>query len=304
MGFYDREYYQESDAPRGYRLGGQSRTMATNLVIVTVVVFVLDTLAGSGLTQRLTLYENFYMRPWQAYQLLTYGFVHAGPWHVGLNMFMLWMFGRIIEQRLGRKEFLLFYLVAIVFSGLVWVLSKNVWLLASDDGRLIWQTMNQLPAGDLRVPHVVGASGGVVAVFLLFVLFYPRQTVYLWGLIAVPAWVIGALLIGNDLIRGLTGAAGVTAVEAHLGGAAFAFLYLQTGLSFSRMLPGLGALRDKIPRGKPQLRLHNPDDDLDELAQEADRILAKVHAQGEQSLTGRERRTLEKYSRLMRQRRG
>jgi hypothetical protein len=102
----------------------------------------------------------------------------------------------------------------------------------------------------------------------------------------------------------LTGAAGVTAWQAHLGGAAFAFLYLQTGLSFSRMLPGLEALRDKIPRGKPRLRLHNPDDDLEELAREADRILAKVHEQGEQSLTGRERRTLEKYSRLMRQRRG
>ena len=38
-----------------------------------------------------------------------------------MNMFMLWMFGRVIEMRLGRVEFLWFYLAAIVFSGLAWL---------------------------------------------------------------------------------------------------------------------------------------------------------------------------------------
>ena len=34
--------------------------------------------------------------------------------------------------------------------------------------------------------QVVGASGGVTAVFILFVLYYPRETLYFWGLFAVP----------------------------------------------------------------------------------------------------------------------
>ncbi len=302
MGIYDREYYQDDNTPRGFNLGGQRRMMVTNIVLVTVAVFIVDMLTAGKLTATLGLNLNFYRRPWLCYQLLTYGFIHAGPWHIALNMFMLWMFGRVIEERLGRREFLLFYLAAIVFAGLTWVVMKNAWLLSSDEGRVWLSAFNRLPAFSDKLPGVVGASGGVVAVFVTFVLYYPKQTLYLWGLVAIPAWVVGALVIGGDILRGMSGAAGVTAWEAHLGGAAFAFLYLRLGLNFSRLLPATGSGRWKMPRRKPNLRLHNPDNDQD-LAAEADRILAKVHREGEQSLTGRERRTLEKYSRSVRDRR-
>lgn len=192
MGIYDREYYQGDDAPQGFNLGGRQRMMVTNIVLVTVAIFIIDTLASGNLTNLFALDLDLFRHPWKIYQLLTYGFVHAGPWHVGLNMFMLWMFGRVIEERLGRREFLLFYLAAIIFSGLVWVIVKNGILLSSG------QSLGALP-------RVVGASGGVVAVFIMFVLYYPKQTVYLWGLIAMPAWVIGALVIGQDVLRGFSG---------------------------------------------------------------------------------------------------
>jgi hypothetical protein len=52
------------------------------------------------------------------------------------------------------------------------------------------------------------------------------------------------------------------------------------------------------------LRVHDPDAVDDTLDKEADRILEKVHRTGEQSLSGRERRILEKYSRRMREKRG
>ena len=62
-----------------------------------------------------------------------------------------------------------------------------------------------------------GASGGVTAVFILFVLYYPRQTVYFLGLLAMPAWVIGAIVIGLDLLKARTGKAGNVAWQAALG---------------------------------------------------------------------------------------
>ncbi len=296
MGIYDREYYQDENTPRGFSFGGQGRMMVTNLVLVTVAVFILDTLAGGRLSDALALDLVFYRRPWNIFQLLTYGFVHAGPWHVGLNMFMLWMFGRVIEQRMGQQEFLLFYLTSVVFAGLTWLIFGNALLLSSDEGRIV---LEQLQLGQSRV---VGASGGVVAVFIMYVLYYPKQTVYLWGLIAMPAWLIGALVIGQDVLRAATGSAGVTAWEAHLGGAAFAFLYLKLGLNLARLVPGSIARGWKLPRRRPKLRIHDPDDEQG-LAAEADRILAKVHREGEQNLTNRERRTLEKYSRRVRDRR-
>lgn len=281
MGIYDRDYYQDDDASRGFHFGGQ-RMMVTNLVLVTIAIFIVDTLLSGKISSQLELHFDFYRRPWQFYQLLTYGFVHAGPWHVGLNMFMLWMFGRVIEDQLGRIEFLLFYLVAIIVAGAACVAYGIA-----------------VPAA--RSTVVVGASGGVNAVFIMFVLYYPKQTIYLWGLIGMPAWVLGAFVIGVDMIRGVSGAEDVTAWQAHLGGALFAFLYLKFRWNFSRMLPA-GSRSWKLPRRRPKLRIHDPDED--DLAAEADRILAKVHREGEQSLTSRERRTLERYSRRVRDQRG
>ena len=300
MGIYDREYYQEDSTPRGFSFGGKPRMMVTNVVLVTVAIFLADTLAAGKLSNILGLDVNFYCRPWQFFQLLTYGFVHAGVMHVGLNMFMLWMFGRVIEDRLGRREFLLFYLVAIVFAGTTWIILQNVWLLRTDDGRTLLDIWNALPAFSKEILSVVGASGGVVAVFILYVLYYPKETVYLWGLIALPAWLIGVLVIGQDVIRAVSGAKDVTAWEAHLGGAAFAYLYLKLGLNVSRLVPANFARGWKLPKRGPKLRIHNPNEDL---AADADRILAKVHREGEQSLTKRERRTLEQYSRRVRDQR-
>ena len=83
--------------------------------------------------------------------------------------------------------------------------------------------------------------------------------------------------------------------------AAFAFLYLQLRLNFSRLIPFGRSGSWKLPTRKPKLRIHDPDED--DLASEADRILAKVHREGEESLSARERRTLEKYSRRVRDQR-
>ncbi len=290
MGVYDRDYFQDDDGPRGFTLGGRPRMVVTNLVLATIAVFVVNLLLAGKLDEWLALPADLYRRPWQIYQLLTYGFLHADIWHIALNMFMLWMFGRVIEARLGRLEFLLYYLAAIVVSGLTWLVLTDVWAIS--------RGVNIDP---LR--QVVGASGGVTAVFLVFVLFYPRETVYLWGLVAIPAWLIGAIVIGQDLVLAALGKSGNTAWQAHIGGAAFAFVYLRMRWRLSRLLPTSGMASWKIPGRGPRLRVHDPDDEGDELAAEADRILAKVHREGEQSLSNRERRILERYSRQVRDKR-
>ena len=138
MGIHDREYWQD-DAPAGLRITGGPRMILTNLIIITVAIALIDvfTTGSCWLSNLLALKSDLYRRPWELWNLLSYGFAHApiaikdggGIWHVGTNMFMLWMFGRVIEMRLGRAEFLWFYLAAIVFSGLVWLGLHNAWLL-------------------------------------------------------------------------------------------------------------------------------------------------------------------------------
>lgn len=88
-----------------------------NLLIINVLMFlatwVLEGTLGIDLTRILGLYyfKSEYFRP---YQFVTHMFMHGGFTHIFLNMFMLWMFGRVLEQVWGGKRFLIYYL----FTGL------------------------------------------------------------------------------------------------------------------------------------------------------------------------------------------
>ena len=86
------------------------------------------------------------------------------------------------------------------------------------------------------------------------------------------------------------------AFSVHLAGAAFAFVYYQRGWNLTRLTPG------RIPwpsfRRKPRLRIHEPEQEPgSDLSAEVDRILEKIYREGEASLTGKERKTLETASR-------
>lgn len=190
MGIYDRDYERPSynDQP-GLHLGGP-KSMTVKLVIITVAVYVLQLVFqrpdGSNLINSLfAMHDDWYMRPWTAYQLLTYGFLHStgDMWHLLMNMFVLWMFGQRVEERYGSKEFLAFYLTAIVFAALVWTVSEAV-----------------VPGAS----KMLGASGGVSAVLLLFVFCFPHVTLLFMFVIPLPAWVVGAFLVASDAYGALS----------------------------------------------------------------------------------------------------
>jgi hypothetical protein len=54
-------------------------------------------------------------------------------------------------------------------------------------------------------------------------------------------------------------------------------------------------------RPRPKLRIHDPAVRYRELDEEADAVLAKVYREGEASLSAKERKILEDYSRRMQQ---
>jgi hypothetical protein len=209
-----------------------------------------------------------------------------------------------VEDWLGRWEFLRFYLAAIVVGSVVH--AARVCLFVDPQ----WWSYST----------VVGASGAVTAVVILFVCKFPQVKLLLFFAIPVPAWLVGVIVIGQDMLGhggvqlnpfGSTQAATQVAYDVHLAGAAFAAIYFFSGLNFGRLLPGgWGSLVERAARplrSRPNLRVHTPaTDDMDDnsyrdLDEEADRILAKVGSQGESSLTAAERRVLEDYSRRMRQ---
>ena len=318
MGLYDRDYLREEETP-GVQLRAP-RSMIVTIIIINAAVFLVNMFITPKSDEIMyTLSANVYslIRPWMWWQLVTAGFAHAPNDlnHILFNMLGLYFLGQYVERLLGRWEFLRFYLVAIV-AGCVVHLGR-IYLtvpegIGPDGAAVMNAAMNPW-----AVP-ILGASAAVVATVMLFIFNFPKVQLLLFFVIPVPAWLLGVLLIGTDIwgaVRreGLMGAN--VAYDAHLAGAAFALVYFFFKLNFGRLLPGDTRGRrswSQVFKRGPKLRVHSPEDersgqnreDDQRYAQqdaEADRILIKIEREGIESLTDRERRIMDDYSRRMQQ---
>ena len=293
MGLHDREYYRE--APRGIVLNSQLSAVAI-MIIINVVVFVLDWLSGEQIRQTLWLENTVVQQPWKLWQLLTYGFLHGDVFHLLFNMWGLYLFGSDVEVIHGKRRFLEFYLSTIVLSGLIWIGSSYL-----------------IEGGTLSV--VVGASGGVVGMIIASVLHHPRRTLLFWGA-PVPAWVLGMVVVGLDVVKMFSAVAGIpdtsrVAYAAHLGGALLGFVFYTTGWTLATPLPTQFSMKGVKHRiNRPKLKIHQPragssgSDDFQEadIDAQVDAILAKISEQGQDSLTKKEKKILEAASRKAKER--
>jgi membrane associated rhomboid family serine protease len=264
--------------------------MVTNLILINVGIYVVELLLRGARTEpnpvtaNLALYSDLASRPWNFYQLLSYGFLHDpwDLWHVLANMLGLWFFGRDVELKYGRREFLSLYLSLLVLSGLAWVLVESIAPRAAQG----------------PIPRLIGASGAVTGVLLLFAVNFPHRTVLLFLVLPMPAWVFAIILVLSDL-RGALTRTGNVAYVCHLAGAALAMVYFRTGWSLQRLLPDGLSLQSIGRRAK--LRIHNPPDHESNLEPQVDEILRKIQRHGQESLSNKERRLLEKASRRYRE---
>jgi membrane associated rhomboid family serine protease len=216
----------------------------------------------------------------QVWRLVTCAFCHNryGVWHVLFNMLMLYWFGTRLERMYGSREFFLFYLVAVLCASLAYL-------------ALAYYTGSKIPA--------IGASGGVMGVMMLYTIYYPFETFLFCWLIPIPLWALLGLYIVFDLHPILLALAGDrlftgVAHAGHLGGLAFGFLYLWSGVRlegiFDRKWHTPRLRKVKPSPVRPSIPQH------DELAARVDEILEKISRQGKESLTEQEREVLNQAS--------
>ncbi len=228
--------------------------------------------------------------PWQ---LVTYTFLHADFWHVFFNMLMLWMFGMEIENLWGSRKFLIFYLLSGVAGGLA--------------NLLITAMMGS-------VFPTIGASGAVFGVLIAFGMLFPNRPVYLYFLLPIPAkWLIAGM-VGINLFYGVFGGGGNVAYFAHLGGAAFGFLYMLGEMSYIPTKNWWTNIREAFSGPPARTRAYRGDQvkegkfyDIQsgkqikkeqEVTQEViDAILDKISTGGYQNLSAEEKRILNEASR-------
>jgi membrane associated rhomboid family serine protease len=148
---------------------------------------------------------------WFARELtfITYMFLHGGFFHLGFNMWFLWIFGNNIEDALGPLRFTLFYLAGGVFACLSQVLINS----------------------SAQIP-VVGASGAIAAVLGAYLVLYPAKkvSVLLWIIIFVRVIEVPAVIVLGtwfilqviwSLGEAAGGGGGGVAWMAHIGGFVF-----------------------------------------------------------------------------------
>ena len=298
MGIYDRDYVNNQRGMGSPNMPGSGGRMfarapgwsvTTWLIVVNVAVYVLMMLFLAPVFNagKLTVYDG--IQRLEVWRLITFQFLHSPSsiTHIAFNMLGLWIFGPMVENYLGGKKYLAYYLVCGLFGGLLFI---------------VLTVLGQfLPVGLDNSTHqaLVGASAGVFGVIVacayispkteIMLLFPPipmKMRTFAYGYVAIAFF---SLLMGSQNAGG---------EAAHVGGAIAGFIFIRKSHLLTDFFDVFGDSRENKPKKSGQNRSayrnykNTPGPHPDEI----DRILQKVSQNGLASLTEKEKKTLAEAS--------
>lgn len=199
------------------------------LIVINMAIYLVGLMGGQfgwwDFQQGFTAAGAYQRGDWAVWTLISYQFLHdpvgfGGVLHLGINMVFLWVFGTVVEDRLGRLSFLSFYLIAGIIAGIA--------------------------HGMVSPVPVIGASGSIAGVTGAFLALAPRSHIkvlvifFIIGIFHVPSlWFIG-LFFALDVFQQVFQIFGVggsrTAFMAHIAG----YVY---GFSMAVILLGLNVIK-------------------------------------------------------------
>ncbi|NDE29322.1 MAG: rhomboid family intramembrane serine protease [Flavobacteriia bacterium] len=269
------------------RLNGAEKLIAINVACFVLPLFLktlfflfalpFDTFLG--LFELSSDWSVFIFRPWS---LVTYSFLHSGLFHLFWNMYLLYFSSRLILNLFPVKTFFNIYFLGVILGGITFLLSFSLF-----------------PALQNSTPVMVGASAGVMAVFIFMATYSPEYRVQLF-LFSVKLWYLGLAFVLIDIIQIPSGNAG--GHLAHLGGALLGYYYAKKlaqgtdiGLPFERWVNRWVDLFRKKPtlrtvyRNTSNAAKKAVSKSQDDTQQKIDGILDKISDSGYESLTKEEK---------------
>lgn len=282
---------------QSYRQGG----VLIKLIYVNIAVFVLFRLiqipfslssgSGSIFDYPLTFWlaipadvSSLIFKPWT---LITYMFLHYDFFHIIVNLIMLFWYGRIFLEFLNPRQLLSVYILGGIAGAAMYLLGYNfipVLSINADTGIMM------------------GASGSVVAIIVAVARYAPNHRLHLMFIGPVLLKYIALVTVVIDIIS-IPSLDNTGGLFAHIGGAAFGYLYgasISKGkditLGFSRFMDSLTNLFK--PKSKLKVTHRRPVTDLEwnkrkvSKQKEVDRVLDKIKASGYESLSKEEKQTL------------
>ena len=204
-----------------------------NLLIINILVFIATyVVRGMNIDLNDIFGLHFFLAPdFRIWQFFTYMFMHGGFTHILMNMFMLWMFGMVVENVWGPRKFLFYYIVCGVGAGLCQELAQyGTYLvegLANFDSVRVGTTVLPMDVY-LNMMNTVGASGAIYGVLLAFGMLFPEERMFI---IPIPVPIKAKWIIMGSIVVELFSAIGTSndgvAHLAHLGGMLFGFILIR-----------------------------------------------------------------------------
>lgn len=247
-----------------------------NIIFINAVIFLMQFINESleyALISNFALIPQQVLHQYKIWQLVTWLFLHADFMHMAFNMFALWMFGAALEREWGTKEFLKFYFITGIGSGIIVTLFSNY--------------------------PTIGASGAVFGIMVAFAMRFPDAMMIFPFPIKVKYYVMG--LAAFEFISTL-GPQSVISHIAHFGGALIAYVYLKYWDQFYKIKNSFSGLIKKKKNSTSNMKYTKGGNDKTEYyRQVVDELLDKINRVGYLNLTDEEKKQLEEGSRYLRE---
>ncbi|MBL4744865.1 MAG: rhomboid family intramembrane serine protease [Flavobacteriaceae bacterium] len=176
---------------------------AEKLIYINVGLFLVTFLAKTFMLDWFALPTDVTTLIYKPWTVVSYAFIHDDLFHILSNLMVLFYIGRIFLDFYTVKQFYTVFFLGVIFGGLSF-LGLNY--------------INQNPGGEL-----IGASAGVLAIFIAIAAKVPRYALRLRFIGSVELWVLAAIFVLLNVlqIRNIDNGGAI----AHLGGALFGFIY-------------------------------------------------------------------------------
>lgn len=210
-------------------LSGTLILIIINAIIFFIVYplsFVYENILNYVAIQPATILQGQYL-----WTIITSMFMHASIFHIFVNMLSLMFIGSFAEKLIGKKRFIIFYMISGIIAALFFVLLS---IIPTDFSSIITSILQQDPYS-----MAVGASGAIFAIAGLLAVLTPKVKVYIMFIpIPMPLWFAITLMLAGLWIISIT--AGIPIGNtAHLGG-------LLAGLAYGFYLRKKHARKVKI----------------------------------------------------------
>ncbi len=217
-----------------------------NLLMINIICFIGSLIFDQAGRMFGVYYpDSPFFRIWQ---IITYMFMHGGFAHLFFNMFALFMFGPVLEQLMGSRRFINFYLItglgalvlqfgvqALEVYSIAGTVSAGHWLRFDMLEGMVYgshpgmtnEEFNKLVS--VYNTPMVGASGAIYGLLIAFGYLFPNTSLYLMFIpVPVKAKYFIPILIALELFLGVSRIAGTSIAHfAHIGGALFGFILIK-----------------------------------------------------------------------------